>query len=219
MKLLKHRADDRSSDSTFPRKNRGLSLDVDGAYVSCGEKIHEKLKQLHILPDYCTFFMKHLAKCCLKSRKPFCICSREVFAIFASLHMGSLARKKPHLCCPRADISKSELLLSALWLKLYWFAILVLLWRKLDYSRHITHDAAHSLAMTHSPSICNLALFTLFMSLVSNLVNTNDITEVIFSRWRTHTKAHRQGHNTAQVFAIHRKSKTLVIVMHAIRPN
>ncbi len=33
-----------------------------------------------------------------------------------------------------------------------------------------------------SPSVCDLALFTLFMSLVSNVVNTNDIIQVIFPR-------------------------------------
>ena len=33
-----------------------------------------------------------------------------------------------------------------------------------------------------APSVCELALFTLFMSLVSNVVNTDDIIQVIFPR-------------------------------------
>ncbi len=40
-----------------------------------------------------------------------------------------------------------------------------------------------------SPSACALTLFNLFMSLVSNVVNTDDIIEVIFPRWRTYIEA------------------------------
>ncbi len=37
----------------------------------------------------------------------------------------------------------------------------------------------------HSPSVCDLALFNLFISSVFNVVNTGDIIQVIFQRWRT----------------------------------
>ena len=36
-----------------------------------------------------------------------------------------------------------------------------------------------------SPSVCDLALFNVFISSVFNVVNTGDIIQVIFQRWRT----------------------------------
>ncbi len=36
-----------------------------------------------------------------------------------------------------------------------------------------------------SPSVCDLALFNLFISSVFNVVNTGDTIQVIFQRWRT----------------------------------
>ncbi len=40
-----------------------------------------------------------------------------------------------------------------------------------------------------SPSVSDLTLVTLFMSLVSNVVNTDNIIQDIFPRWRTQTEA------------------------------
>ena len=43
--------------------------------------------------------------------------------------------------------------------------------------------------INYSPSVSDLTLFTVFMSLVTNVVNTDDIIAVIFPRWRAKTVA------------------------------
>ncbi len=48
---------------------------------------------------------------------------------------------------------------------------------------------AKMLEITISPSVSDLTLFTVLMSLVTNIVNTDYIIAVIFPRWRGKTEA------------------------------